>query len=339
MPEAAGPQGPAAFGHDRSEPDPERLPGEGAPRAELTVEVPREAAGQRLDRFLVDAVPELSRARLQALIAAEGVRVDGKPARAALRLKGAERIDIRIPALEVASALPEDLPLEIVYQDADLAVVNKPAGMATHPAPGTPGGTLVNALLARIEDLSGIGGELRPGIVHRLDKDTSGLLVVAKNDRAHRALQAQIQAKTAIRRYLALVTGRLPDPTGSVEAPIARQPRDRVRMAVVPGGRRAVTHYEVVEEFKDASLLALTLETGRTHQIRVHMAHIGHPVIGDPVYSSAPTPMRLSGQLLHAWQLSFDQPRTGERLQFEVEPPAEFARALEFIRRRGFWRG
>ncbi len=309
------------------------------PGTELTVQVPEDAAGQRLDRFLVEAVPDLSRARLQALIAAKMVVVDGKFARAALRLKGAECIDIRIPAPEAASACPEDLPLEIVYQDADLAVVNKPAGMATHPAPGTPGGTLVNALLSRIEDLSGIGGELRPGIVHRLDKDTSGLLVVAKDDRAHRALQAQIQAKTAIRRYLALVTGRLQEHTGTVEAPIARHPRDRVKMAVVPGGRRAVTHYEVVEEFKDASLLAVTLETGRTHQIRVHMAHIGHPVIGDPVYSGGPSPMRLAGQLLHAWQLSFDHPRTGERMEFEVAPPAEFARALEFIRRRGFWRG
>lgn len=339
MSKAAGSDGPAAFGHSGPEPDAERVCRGEPAGTELTVEVPGEAAGQRLDRFLVDAIPALSRARLQALIAAQGVVVDGKSARAALRLKGAERIDIRIPVPEVASARPEDLPIEIVYQDADLAVVNKPAGMATHPAPGTPAGTLVNALLGRIDDLSGIGGELRPGIVHRLDKDTSGLLVVAKNDRAHRALQAQIQAKTAIRRYLALVHGRLPEHAGTVEAPIARHPRDRVRMAVVPGGRRAVTHYEVVEEFRDASLLALTLETGRTHQIRVHMAHIGHPVIGDPVYSSGPSPMRLAGQLLHAWQLSFDHPRTGERLQFAVEPPEAFARALEFIRRRGFWRG
>lgn len=313
----AGPEGPAVF----------------------SLVVPAEAAGERLDRVVAGALVDLSRARLQALIAQGKVAVDGQVAKASSRLKAGQRVTVEVPPAEPAMALAEDLPVAIVYQDADLLVVDKPAGMATHPAPGTARGTLVNALLAKVHDLSGIGGELRPGIVHRLDKDTSGLLVVAKHDRAHRALQAQIQARTAERRYQALVWGRLAQHQGVVDAPIARHPKDRIKMAVVAGGRHARTHYRVIEEFKDASLLELKLETGRTHQIRVHMAHIGHPVIGDPVYGKEPGPMRLSGQLLHAWHLSVDQPTTGERLTFEAPLPPEFERALAFIRRRGYWRG
>ncbi|MBU6427401.1 MAG: RluA family pseudouridine synthase [Cyanobacteria bacterium REEB65] len=306
---------------------------------ELELVVPPQIQGQRLDRYLVERVAEVSRSRLQALIDQGQVMVDDKPAKASLRLRGGERIRLTIPPAEPTTAQPEDLPLTILYEDSELAVVDKPSGMATHPAPGSPRGTLVNALLARLSGLSGIGGELRPGIVHRLDKETSGLLVVAKTDVAHRALQAQIQAKTAVRQYLALVAGRIDAAEGTIDAPIGRHPKERIKMAVVTTGRPARTHYRVLEAFRDASLVELTLETGRTHQIRVHLADSGHPVLGDRVYSHAPSPMRLSGQLLHAFRLDFDHPTTGQRMTFESSPPPEFARALDFVRRRGFWRG
>jgi len=261
--------------------------------------------------------------------------VDGKAAKASYRLRGGERIEVAVPPPEPAQVAAESLALDIRYEDPDLLVVNKARGMATHPAPGTRSGTLVNALLACVTDLSGIGGELRPGIVHRLDKDTSGLLVVAKHDRAHRALQAQIQARTASREYLAICWGRFSAHEGTIDAAIGRHPRDRVRMAVVPSGRRAVTHYLVVEEFRDASLVALRLETGRTHQIRVHLAHLGHPIVGDPTYSGGrKSPIKVAGQMLHARRLAFAQPTTGARLVFEVEPPADFQRALDYFRRR-----
>ncbi len=293
----------------------------------------KEAVGLRLDRFLASALPDMSRSRLQQLIAGGMVSVDGRPARASHKLRGGERIELEVPPPEPSSVAPEALDIDIRYEDADLVVVAKPQGMATHPAPGTRSGTLVNALLARIADLSGIGGELRPGIVHRLDKDTSGLLVVAKHDRAHRALQAQIQAKTAEREYLAIVFGRLKAPEGTIDAAIGRHPRDRVRMAVLPAGRRAVTHYRVLEELKDVSLIRLRLETGRTHQIRVHLAHLGHPIVGDPVYAGArKSPIKVPGQLLHACRLAFDHPGTGERMSFEAEPPAAFLRALSYFR-------
>lgn len=305
------------------------------PPSILALQVPPEAAGTRLDRYLGDAEPGLSRTRIQSLIAQGQVKVGGKPAKPSYRLRGGERIEIHVPPPEPSALQPEALPLDILYEDADIIVVNKPQGMATHPAPGTTGGTLVNALLARTPDLSGIGGEARPGIVHRLDKDTSGLLVVAKHDQAHRALQAQIQARTARREYLAIAQGRFKTHSGTIDAAIGRHPRDRVKMAVVPTGRRAVTHFQVLEEFKEATLVGLRLETGRTHQIRVHLAHLGHPIVGDPVYNPArSSPIRVPGQLLHAWKLEFDHPRTGERMRFQAEPPASFVRALRYFRLR-----
>ncbi|HEY9855658.1 MAG TPA: RluA family pseudouridine synthase [Stenomitos sp.] len=297
--------------------------------------VPPEAKGERLDQFLHRHIPTLSRSRLQELIEAGSVLLNGKPAKPSLKLKGGEAVQYEIPAPRELAVAAEAIPLDVVYEDSDLIVINKPQGMVTHPAPGAWEGTLVNALLAHCQDLSGIGGVARPGIVHRLDKDTSGLLVVAKNDAAHQALSAQIAAKTAKRQYLTVVHGVLPTEGGSIEAPIARHPTERIKMAVVPGGRPALTHWRVLESFPDASLVEVTLATGRTHQIRVHMAHLGHPVVGDPVYGpKVRFPVKLEGQALHAFRLAFDHPTTGERLEFEVPPPERFQTLLRYLRSR-----
>jgi 23S rRNA pseudouridine1911/1915/1917 synthase len=301
----------------------------------LTLLVPPEAKGQRLDHFLQAQLPDLSRSRLQGLIGSEAVTVDGRTMKPGNRLKGGEAIAVHIPPPRESEVQPQDLPLSIVYEDRDLLVINKPQGMVTHPAPGAWEGTLVNALLAHCDDLSGIGGVTRPGIVHRLDKDTSGLLVVAKHDAAHRSLAAQIAAKTARRQYLAVVYGVPATDSGRIEAPIARHPTERTRMAVVPGGRHAVTHWAVQEAFRDAALLAIDLETGRTHQIRVHMAHLGHPVVGDPVYGPRRSlPVKLEGQALHAFRLSFDHPSSGEHLTFEAPLPERFEALLRYLRSR-----
>jgi len=297
--------------------------------------VPPEAKGERLDQFLHRHVPTLSRSRLQELIEAGSVLLNDKPAKPSLKLKGGETVRYEIPAPRELAVAAEAIPLDVVYEDSDLIVINKPQGMVTHPAPGAWEGTLVNALLAHCQDLSGIGGVARPGIVHRLDKDTSGLLVVAKHDAAHQALSAQIAAKTAKRQYLAVVHGVLPTEGGSVEAPIARHPTERIKMAVVPGGRPALTHWRVLERFPDASLVEVTLATGRTHQIRVHMAHLGHPVVGDPVYGPKTRfPVKLEGQALHAFRLAFEHPTTGERMEFEVPPPERFQALLRYLRSR-----
>lgn len=294
--------------------------------------VPPEAKGLRLDLFLLDQGLELSRSRLQELIATGAVTLDDRMAKASHRLKGGERVVLNLPPPRTLEVSAENIPLDILYEDADLLVINKPQGMVTHPAPGAWEGTLVNALLAHCQDLSGIGGIIRPGIVHRLDKDTSGLLVVAKNDAAHQSLSSQISAKTATRQYLAVVHGHMPTSEGHIEAPIARHPTERIKMAVVPDGRSALTHWRVLETFRDASLLELTLATGRTHQIRVHMAYKGHPIVGDPVYGpKVPFPVKLKGQALHAFRLAFDHPRTLERLVFEVPPPERFEALLRYL--------
>lgn len=297
--------------------------------------VPPEAKGERLDQFLHRHVPTLSRSRLQELIQAGSVLLDGRPTKSSVKLKGGESLAYEVPAPRELAVAAEAIPLEVVYEDSDLIVINKPQGMVTHPAPGAWEGTLVNALLAHCHDLSGIGGVARPGIVHRLDKDTSGLLVVAKNDLAHQSLSAQIAAKTARRQYLAVVHGVLATEAGSVEAPIDRHPKERIKMAVVPGGRHALTHWRLLEAFRDASLVEVTLATGRTHQIRVHMAHLGHPVVGDPVYGpKTRLPFRLEGQALHAFRLAFDHPTSGERLEFEASPPERFSALLRYLRSR-----
>ena len=241
---------------------------------------------QRLDAYLAEEYPQFSRSFLKSLIEQEHITLNGERTKAGTKVKEGDEIVLRLPEVEGTSVAPQDIPLEIVYQDSDIAVINKPQGMVTHPAPGNYDGTLVNAILYHIGDLSGINGELRPGIVHRLDKDTSGLLVIAKNDAAHKALSEQIADKKARRIYWALVYGNIKANDGVVDTLIGRDPRDRKKMAVLKaGGREAVTRYRILERYGEYTLVECELETGRTHQIRVHMKHIGHPVAGVPVYS------------------------------------------------------
>ncbi len=290
--------------------------------------VPSDAVGLRLDKFLADALPALSRATLQRLIRDGDVRVEGRAARPSQRVAGGETVEVNVPPpvpLDVAPA--PDIPLDIVYQDADLLVLNKPAGLVVHPANGHADDTLVNALLAHVPDLAGIGGVQRPGIVHRLDKDTSGLLLVAKNDVAHQALQAQFKDRRVDKAYLALVEGHISPPRGRIDAPIGRDPRDRKKMAVATGGRPAQTEYRVLETLDDTSLVEAKLLTGRTHQIRVHLASIGYPIVGDRLYGRRKARHGLGRQFLHAWRLAFDLPRSGERVTF-LAPLPDDLRAL-----------
>lgn len=310
------------------------LPAGAGDGREVEVPVPPEADGLRLDRFLAErAELGLSRSRLQQLIRERRVLVDGRPARPAEAVRGGSRVWVQVPPPEPMAAAPEPIPLDVVYEDPDLLVIHKPRGMVVHPAPGHRSGTLVNALLAHCRDLAGVGGALRPGLVHRLDRDTTGLLVVAKTEPAYRHLAGQLKRREMERRYLALVHG-VPPAEGTVDAPIGRDPRRRIRMAVVPDGRPARTHFRVLEAFGDRyALVEARLETGRTHQIRVHLAAIGHPVVGDPLYGGRDRTLGLAGQALHAYRLAFTHPRTGERMTFEVPPPADMAAALERLRR------
>ncbi|MDN5346840.1 MAG: rRNA synthase [Clostridia bacterium] len=291
--------------------------------------------GKRLDLFLARKV-NVSRSRVQQLIAVGEIRVNGQTAKASYRLKPGDHIEGRVPEPEELAARPEDISLDILYEDGDIIVVNKPQGMVVHPSPGHERGTLVNALLFHCRDLSGINGVLRPGIVHRLDKDTSGVLVAAKNDLAHLGLAAQIKARSMKRLYLALVHGKVAPDEGRIEAPIGRHPVNRLRMAVVKTkqARPAVTHYRVLERLGNYTLLECRLETGRTHQIRVHMAYRGHPVVGDPVYGPRRRPFDVPGQLLHAYLLGFHHPRTGEYLEFRAPLPEIFTKILSLLRRQ-----
>ena len=289
----------------------------------------------RLDVFAAEAA-DITRSRAGALIREGCVRVNGaEQAKAGCKLRAGDRVTVRIPEAEPASIEAEDIDLDILYQDADVAVVFKPSGMVVHPAAGNERGTLVNALLKHLDNLSGIGGEIRPGIVHRIDKDTSGLLLVAKNDRAHVSLSDQIRAHSVHRAYQAIVIGNLRDDEGFVDAPIGRHPTDRKRMAVVPGGREARTNWRVLERLRGATLIEARLTTGRTHQIRVHMASIGHPVLGDPVYGPKKSPYPVAGgQLLHAFQIGFVHPVTGEEMRFTSPPEPRFLEWLEKLRIR-----
>ena len=282
-------------------------------------------AGERLD-VLTAALADVTRSRAGTLIRDGLVLVGGVPqTKAGFRPRCGDELRVEVPEAAPARVEAQDIPLEILYQDADLAVVYKPSGMVVHPAAGNPDGTMVNALLKHLDRLSGIGGEIRPGIVHRIDKDTSGLLLVAKNDFSHASLSEQIKAHSVQRAYMAIVQGGMRQESGTVEGPIGRHPTDRKKMAIVPGGRDAVTHWRVLEPLKGATLLECRLTTGRTHQIRVHMASIGHPLLGDPLYGPKKMPYPVQGgQLLHAFRIGFVHPRSGEEMLFEAPPEQRF---------------
>ena len=293
-----------------------------------------ESKNQRLDAFLASSLDGLTRSQAARLIESGEVAVNGKTAGKSYKLAGGEDIAVTLPEPEPVEAVPQDIPLDVVYEDADVIVVNKPSGMVVHPAPGHPDGTLVNALLYHCAGtLSGVGGALRPGIVHRIDRDTSGLIIAAKNDTAHQYLSAQLADHTLARTYECIVVGKLREDRGTVDAPIARHPTDRKRMAVVAGGREAVTHWEVIARYPGYTHVRCRLETGRTHQIRVHMAYIGHPILGDTVYGAKKEVPGLTGQCLHAVGLRFLHPRTHEVVELFCPLPEEFTRMLQKIRK------
>lgn len=289
-------------------------------------------ANERLDKMVSSIREEWSRSQVQQWIKDGDITVNGKKEKANYRLQTGDLVEIEVPEPELADIEPEDLHLDIYYEDADVLVVNKPKGMVVHPSNGHFTGTLVNGLMYHCKDLSGINGVLRPGIVHRIDKDTSGLLMVAKNDYAHEKLAAQLSEKTVTRKYFALVHGNIPHEAGTIDAPIGRDPADRQRMAVVDNGKDAVTHFRVLERFDRYTFIECRLETGRTHQIRVHMKYIGHPLAGDPKYGPKKT-IDFGGQALHAGVLGFCHPRTGETLTFEAPLPDDFAHLLNTMRR------
>ncbi len=299
----------------------------------MTFEAAAADRGRRLDVVVAGRFPQYSRSRVATLAGCGQVLVDDRPQKPAFRLRAGQRVRILAPPSDPVVVAPQPIPLQIVHEDADILVIDKPAGMTVHPAPGHPRGTLVNAVLAHVPDLSGIAGPLRPGVVHRLDKDTSGLLVIAKTDAAYRSLVAQLRARAVTRVYLALVRGTVREDRGVISAPIGRHPVHRTRMAVVPHGRPAVTHVTVQERLGGATLVECRLETGRTHQIRVHLRHIGHPVLGDPVYGGGGG--GIGRQALHAARLEFTHPRTGERIVCTAPLPEDFARVLDTLRRAG----
>ncbi|HFR4575850.1 TPA: RluA family pseudouridine synthase [Streptococcus suis] len=294
------------------------------------MEVRVETGGVRLDKALAD-LTELSRSVANEQIKVGQVLVNGQAKKAKYTVQAGDVLTYQVPEVEEVDYVAEDIPLDIVYQDEDVAVVNKPQGMVVHPSAGHTSGTLVNALLYHVKDLSAINGVLRPGIVHRIDKDTSGLLMIAKNDEAHTRLAEELKAKKSLRKYIAIVHGNLPNDRGMIEAPIGRSEKDRKKQAVTAKGKEAVTRFQVLERFGDYTLVELTLETGRTHQIRVHMAYIGHPVAGDEAYGPRKT-LKGQGQFLHAQTLGFTHPRTGELVEFTADAPAIFKETLEKLR-------
>lgn len=304
-----------------------------------TLEVTQEYAGRRLDVFLDALCPEQSRSYLQKMISEGNVllRDPGDPdgisvMKPGQKVRSGQRYELRIPEARALEILPEDIRLDILYEDSDVIVVNKPKGMVVHPAPGHSSGTLVNALLYHCRgSLSGINGVMRPGIVHRIDRDTTGSLVAAKNDAAHQKLAAQFKVHSITRKYRAIVLGNIRQDEGTVDAPIGRNPADRKKMAIVQDGRRAVTHYSVLERFGQYTYIECELETGRTHQIRVHMAHIGHPLLGDTVYGPSRCPYSLEGQTLHAMVLGFMHPSTGRYMEFTAPLPEYFDHLLEIL--------
>ena len=293
-----------------------------------------EDKGRRLDQFLAEQLEELTRSAAQRLAEEEQVLLCGKPLKKNYKMAGDETVEVNLPDPEPIDAVPQNIPLDIVYEDDDLLVINKPKGMVVHPAPGNPDGTVVNAVLYHCGDsLSGIGGAFRPGIVHRIDKDTSGLLIIAKNDRAHQYLSDQLKDHTLARTYEAVVIGNLKADCGTVDAPLGRSPKDRKKMAIVPDGRRAVTHYQVIARYPGYTHVRCRLETGRTHQIRVHMASLGHPIAGDEVYGPSKSKVDLGGQCLHARSLTFLHPADGKPRLVESQLPAYFQAFLDKLER------
>ncbi len=299
---------------------------------ELQFLAKEEDNGKRLDIFITEELKDLSRSYVQKLLDDGLITVDDKDRKASYRLKGTETILVSLPELDTLEVVPKDLPIDVVYEDQDLLVVDKPKGMVVHPAVGNYSDTLVNALLFHIRDLSGINGVLRPGIVHRIDKDTTGLLVVAKNDRAHQLLSGQLKDHSMDREYIALCHGSFRSDEGTVDAPMARSKKDRLKMGIDKDGKRAVTHWKVIARYKGCTLLRVRLETGRTHQIRVHMASVGHPLVGDFVYGTKRD--RTNGQMLHAAKLGFDVPG-GKRLSFWRPVHDEFREYLKNLKRQG----
>ena len=300
-----------------------------------TLQVNPEDTGTRLDAWLAGQLPDVTRSAAARLCEEGRVTAAGKPLAKNYRLGGGEAVSVTLPDPEPVDVAPQNIPLDVVYEDSDVIVVNKPKGLVVHPAPGHPDGTLVNALLHHCGDsLSGIGGEKRPGIVHRIDRDTSGLIIAAKNDAAHLALAAQLADHTLARTYECLSVGSFRQDSGTVDAPIGRSRSDRKKMAVVAGGRPAITHWEVLARYPGVTHLRCRLETGRTHQIRVHLAYIGHPILGDTVYGNRKPVPGLTGQCLHATGLRFLHPRTGRPVELTCPRPEEFERMLIKLQKR-----
>lgn len=286
--------------------------------------------GMRLDKYIAEKKEELSRTMIQKLIENGDIQVNGEKKKISYHLQAKDEITVVIPEVRKTNLQAQDIPVEVVYEDQDIIVVNKPKGMVVHPANGNPDGTLVNAIMAICKDrLSGIGGELRPGIVHRLDKDTSGLLIVAKNDMAHIALSEQIKDRKVKKIYIALVRGVVEENEATINMPIGRSTKDRKKMAVAKEGKEAITHFKVLKRYRKYTLLEIKIDTGRTHQIRVHMAEIGHPVVGDMVYSNGKNEFGVEGQMLHAKSLEFCHPKTSQVLYLETELPEYFKLVLK----------
>ncbi|MEB2357606.1 RluA family pseudouridine synthase [Bacillus pumilus] len=299
---------------------------------QVNIAVSEEQTSERLDKFLSTTEPEWSRTQVQQWVKDGLIEVNGKQVKANYKVQAGDQIKVEIPEPEALDVEAEAMDLDIYYEDADVLVVNKPRGMVVHPAPGHVSGTLVNGLMAHCTDLSGINGVMRPGIVHRIDKDTSGLLMVAKNDMAHESLVNQLVAKTVTRKYTAVVHGIIQHDTGTIDAPIGRDKKDRQSMTVTKeSSKQAVTHFDVIERFEDFTVVECRLETGRTHQIRVHMKYIGYPLAGDPKYGPRKT-VDFNGQLLHAGVLGFDHPRTGEYLEFTAPVPADMQAFIDSLR-------
>lgn len=300
---------------------------------EFVYVVEKEMENVRIDKYLCSMLSDKSRSYIQGLIEDKNIKVNNKDIKSNYKVKHNDIINISLPEPIELKVEAEDIPLNILYEDSDVIVINKPQGMVVHPAPGNYTGTLVNALLFHCKDLSTINGVKRPGIVHRIDKDTTGVLVIAKNDEAHNFLSLQLQNHSMKREYVALVEGRLKEEKGTINKPIGRNKKDRLKMGIVDDGKRAVTHYEVLKHYKGTTLIKCVLETGRTHQIRVHMASIGHPLVGDEVYGFKKQRFKLEGQVLHAKTLGFIHPRTKEYMEFSTELPEYYKELLEKLER------